>query len=86
MKNSILILTIIGVFFFVSCNKEVNKTPVVKWTAELPKTTKIGLRFDLLQNMQTTTLYDAKSETGTYSHHPHITNLKGVIYTLWSNP
>ena len=68
MKNSILILTIISVFFFTSCNKEVYKNPVVKWTAQLPDTTKIDLGFDLLQNAQTTTLYAANPETVTYSN------------------
>jgi len=85
MKKLIFTFTIINVFFFVSCGKEVDKKPVVKWTAQLPDSTKVGLGFELLQNTQTTTLYDAKPETGTYSHHPHITYFNGVIYTMWSN-
>ena len=58
---------------------------MVKWSAQLPDTSKTGLGFDLLQNTHTTILYEANPETGTYSHHPHITHFKGAIYTMWSN-
>lgn len=85
MKNLILTLTIINTFFFLSCDKEEDKNPVVKWAAQLPDTSMVGLGFDLVQNTHTTTLYDAKPETGTYSHHPHIIFFKGTIYTMWSN-
>lgn len=68
-----------------SSSKKQQGPLMVKWTAQLPDTTKNGLGFDLLKNIQTTTIYDANSETGTYSHHPHITYFDDVIYTMWSN-
>lgn len=58
MKNKILILTIISIFFFVSCGKEVDKNPVVKWTAQLSDSTKLSLGFELLQNTQSTYSFD----------------------------
>lgn len=85
MRKRILSLAILSILFLTSCNKEVDKEPLVKWTAQLPDINKIGLGFGLLQNTQTTTVYNAKPETGTYSHHPHITHFKGSIYTMWSN-
>jgi len=85
MKNLIITLTILSIVFFTSCNKKNNNIPLVKWTAQLPDTSKTGLGFELLQNMHTIVLYDAKPEMGTYSHHPHITYYDEVIYTMWSN-
>ncbi len=38
-----------------------------------------------LRNAKTVTLYHATPETGTYSHHSHITHFKGVLYAMWSN-
>ena len=80
MKTKNLIIIILSALFFVNCNKEVDNNPVVKWTAQLPESTKTNLGYNLLENTQTTTLYDAKPETGTYSHHPHITYFKGIIF------
>lgn len=85
MIKLIFILTILVMYTLISCDKKDDKLPKVKWTAQLPDTGKTGLGFDLLQNTRTTTLYDAKPETGTYSHHPHITYYDEIIYTMWSN-
>ena len=48
MKILIFSFIIIIGFFFTSCNKKVNKNPVVKWTAQLPDSSKSGLGFELL--------------------------------------
>ena len=85
MKNRIYPTAILIIFFFVGCNNKIDKNPVVKWTAQLPDTNKANLGFDLLENTHTTILYKANPETGTYSHHPHITYFKETIYTTWSN-
>ena len=85
IKKTILKITILSFLFFANCNDKIHENPIVKWTAQLPDTTKTNLGFDILQNMQTAVVYKANPETGTYSHHPHITYYKGIIYTMWSN-
>jgi len=84
---------IISALFFIACDHGASNktkiqdgiTPVVKWTAKPPDTSKTGLGFDLLQNTHTTTLYYVNPETGTCSHHPNITYFKKTIFTSWSN-
>jgi uncharacterized lipoprotein NlpE involved in copper resistance len=85
MKKLIFILIILVIFTFISCDNKDDKLPKIKWTAQLPDTGKTDLGFDLLKNTHTTTLYVANPETGTYSHHPHITYYDEIIYTMWSN-
>ena len=56
--------------------------PVVRWSAGNDK---MNFRYNFLENIETTTLYEATPETGTFSHHSHITYVDGVFYAWWDN-
>ena len=65
IKKTMLKITILSFLFFANCNDKIHENPIVKWTAQLPDTTKTNLGFDILQNMQTAVVYKANPETGT---------------------
>jgi hypothetical protein len=66
-------------YYTVAKDKE---NPVVQWTAAGDV---MNFKYDFLQNVQTTTLYKASPEMGTFSHHNYIAYFKGVLYTTWDN-
>lgn len=57
-------------------------SPVVKWTANNDQ---LNFRYDFLENLETTTLFKATLETGTFAHHSHIIHFNGVLYATWDN-
>jgi hypothetical protein len=54
--------------------------PVVRWTANRDE---MNFRYDVLENVETTTLHRGTPEMGTFNHHAHITHFKSVFYAIW---
>ncbi|MCK4679436.1 MAG: exo-alpha-sialidase [Bacteroidales bacterium] len=77
---------VLAAFSLAGCNKKMDqagrKFPVVRWTADSDK---MSFRYNLLQNTETFTLYTATPDSGTYSHHSHITYFKDVLIATWDN-
>ncbi|MCK4678949.1 MAG: exo-alpha-sialidase [Bacteroidales bacterium] len=63
-------------------NAKNRDNPVVRWTADQDE---MNFRYNFLENTETFTLYTATPETGTFSHHSHITYFNGVFYACWDN-
>lgn len=60
----------------------VQDSPSIRWTAFSDER---GFTLDLLENMETHTLYTGNPESGTYSHHSHITYFDDVLLATWDN-
>jgi len=77
-------LTIILSLSGCSQEKQANdqQSPDIRWTA---LSDWMSSKLDLLENTETLTLYMATPETGTYSHHGHITHFRDVLFTTWDN-
>jgi hypothetical protein len=64
-------------------NKESDQGPhTIRWTASADGH---GFKLNLLENTETTTLFTADPESGTYSHHNHITRFKDALIATWDN-
>ena len=61
--------------------QEPAEMPVVTWTAG----DKPNVRYLFLQNVKTTTLLHATSETGTFNHHGYLAYYQGVLFAVWDN-
>jgi len=77
-------LTIILSLSGCSQEKQANdqQSPDIRWTA---LSDWMSSKLNLLENTETHTLYMATPETGTYSHHGHITYYKDVLFATWDN-
>jgi len=87
IKNVILLSSFLAIIFSpFACNQEKQtadrKFPVIRWTAASDE---MDSRLNLLENTESFTLYTATAETGTYSHHGHITYFKDVLIATWDN-
>jgi hypothetical protein len=87
LKNDITLLIFsVMICSFLGCNPEKQKTesgiPQIRWTAFSDE---LNSKIDLLENMETYTLYTAVPETGTFSHHGYLCYHKGVLYASWDN-
>ncbi len=57
------------------------KTPVVDWTAGRAA----DFRYQFLDRVETTELYHATPEMGTFSHHGYLAYHKGVLFAAWDS-
>lgn len=57
------------------------ETPVVKWTAGASP----DFRYQFLEEVETTELFHATPEAGTFSHHGHLAYHKGVLFATWDS-
>lgn len=56
--------------------------PFLQWTADSDK---MNFRLNQLENIETSTLYNALPETGTFSHHSHLAWFKETLFATWDN-
>ena len=57
------------------------ETPVVDWTAGQAA----DFRYQFLERVETTQLFEATPEAGTFSHHGHLAYHRGVLFATWDS-
>ena len=58
-----------------------DEPPVVDWTAGQAA----DFRYQFLERVETTQLYEATPEAGTFSHHGHLAYHEGVLFATWDS-
>lgn len=74
----------------VNCNNDQDlrdmaeeEMPVIHWSAGWDN--EMTFRYEMLENTESTILYKAVPDIGTYSHHGHITWFDEVLFAAWDN-
>ena len=82
----LLLPSVLAAISWAGCTPENHATDqrphVIKLTAASDEQ---GFKLNLLENTETFTLYTGIPETGTYSHHSHITYFNEVLIATWDN-
>jgi len=81
---------IVAPLLLVNCDNEQdlhdmtqNELPVIHWSAAWDN--EMTFRYEMLENTESTILYTAVPDSGTFNHHNYITWHDGVLFALWDN-